>query len=463
MLEYGARNLTMQIHQQSVLFKDLSLKFKPQTLTLITGENGCGKSTLLKILSGQTLSTSGKVLLNNQPIHTIVPSARAKYVAYLPQNVRHYFTFNTGIEQFRFALANLQLSAAEIEDRIRQVVVAFNLNKIINQPVLSLSGGELQRLAFGLVVSLGAEYLLLDEPFANLDQENRQQLLKILSHLKRHATIITTDHNLTGYAALADQWLQFDHHQLIAQDIHKLPTKSNVSRVTHTVTVEKDDTGLTFSQLNLAVGGKKLLNQATLSLPCGKIGLLCGKNGSGKSTLFAAATKQTKFTGEIIHNELSLAQTKAQKWLRQVTLGFQNSENQFIKTTVNEELMSALHITCHPEYWTKQQLQFWINQLHIENLLDESPYFISGGQQKKVQLLILAIIASPVILLDEIFAGLDNQTTQTVFQLLKKLCQLDCAILVVDHQLNQLPQYDYVVELSQQQLHLLPKGAFVNA
>src|SRR5699024_11379855 len=59
--------------------------------------------------------------------------------------------------------------------------------------------------------------------------------------------------------------------------------------------------------------------------------------------------------------------------------------------------------------------------LHDALPICESPYFISGGQQKKVQLLILAIISSPVILLDEILTGLDHASVALAWKLIETL------------------------------------------
>src|SRR5699024_5670596 len=100
--------------------------------------------------------------------------------------------------------------------------------------------------------------------------------------------------------------------------------------------------------------------------------------------------------------------------------------------------------------------------LHDALPICESPYFISGGQQKKVQLLILAIISSPVILLDEILTGLDYASVALAWKLIETLKQLGCGILIIDHQFQPLTHYDYVLEIHNLQLQPLPKGESLN-
>lgn len=464
MLDFHTNSLTFSYSDQQIpLFEDLDLNFEPHSLNLITGDNGCGKSTLLKLLSGLKKAPQGSVLLNNQDICDILPSARVKYVSYLPQDPQHFFTFKTGIEQVRFALANLQLSPAEIEYRINKCIQTYSLNDLIDRPVNELSGGELQRLAFAIITTFDAEYYLLDEPFANLDQNNRVELLNELIKLKKDHTIIITDHDQHGYGINVDHLYTFKNQQLVHQAKPKLPSKYPVPRVTKDIDDLKDESFFKFFNLGLKIEKRNLLTDCNLNIPKGKIGLLCGKNGSGKSTLFAACTKQRKYNGSIKFKELEAAKCSAKKWLKHVNIGFQESENQFVKTTVKEEFNSALKITNHPQYWNNAQLNYWIKRFKLTSILDESPYFISGGQQKKVQLLILAIISAPVILFDEIFAGMDDKSIRIADKLLQHLTTLGCSILIIDHQLSHLSQYDYVLQLEKQKLFLLSKGDLINA
>lgn len=82
---------------------------------------------------------------------------------------------------------------------------------------------------------------------------------------------------------------------------------------------------------------------------------------------------------------------------------------------------------------------------------------------KKVQLLILAILSAPIILMDEIFSGLDDTALQTAWNLISELKRLSCSILIIDHQYFTLDYYDYVLKINNQhELKLLRQGDEIN-
>lgn len=459
-MDLEIQNLTFAYPTQPSLLENATYHFPSTGLTVIAGQNGSGKSTLLQLLAGILAPSSGKVQLNHQDVSLIVPAARVQHLAYLPQNTRHFFTFKTGREQLTFMIENLQTSSDQIPKIIRQIIAENSLEHLIDRPVTALSGGELQQMALAMILSLDPEYLLLDEPFANLDHDHQLYLIHMLKSKKNNTAIIVTDHQLQYYQNFADSWLSVTAHKL--QPFN--PSFQNspaVSRVTADLPASTSSR-LQWQKLSFSQSGRPLVTESTFQLPQGMIGLLAGKNGSGKSTLLNVLTKQHPYSGQITFDQQNEQRISVRKWIQRITLGFQNSEDQFIKTTVREELQSAQQAAHHPDFWTTSQISSWVQKLNLQSVLDESPYFISGGQQKKVQLLILAIISSPVVLLDEILTGLDQSSITVAWKLIMALKQLGCSILIIDHQFQSFKHYDYVLEIHNLQLQLLPKGESLN-
>ena len=459
-MDLEIQNLTFAYPTQPSLLENATYHFPSTGLTVIAGQNGSGKSTLLQLLAGILAPSSGKVQLNHQDVSLIVPATRVQHLAYLPQNTRHFFTFKTGREQLTFMLENLQTPSDQIPKIIRQIVAENSLEHLIDRPVTALSGGELQQMALAMILSLDPEYLLLDEPFANLDRDHQLYLIHMLKSKKNNTAIIVTDHQLQYYQDFADSWLSITAHKL--QPFN--PSFQNspaVSRVTADLPASTSSR-LQWQKLSFSQSGRPLVTESTFQLPQGMIGLLAGKNGSGKSTLLNVLTKQHPYSGQITFDQQNEQRISVRKWIQRITLGFQNSEDQFIKTTVREELQSAQQAAHHPDFWTTSQISSWVQKLNLQGVLDESPYFISGGQQKKVQLLILAIISSPVVLLDEILTGLDQSSITVAWKLIMALKQLGCGILIIDHQFQSFKHYDYVLEIHNLQLQLLPKGESLN-
>lgn len=459
-MDLEIQNMTFAYPQQPPLLENVTYHFPTRGLTVIGGQNGSGKSTLLQLLAGILSPSSGKVQLNQQDAALIVPATRIQHLAYLPQNTRHFFTFKTGREQLTFMLENLQTPRDQIPEIIHQIISENSLEALVDQPVTTLSGGELQQMALAMILSLDPEYLLLDEPFANLDRDHQFRLIHMLKSKKTNTAIIVTDHQLQYYQDLADNWLSVTAQKLQSfspqfQDLQA------VSRVT-AVLPPSTSSRLQWQELTFNQSGRPLVAESTFKLPQGMVGLLAGKNGSGKSTLLKVLTKQHPYSGQIDFDQQNEQRVSVRKWVQHITLGFQNSEDQFIKTTVREELQSAQQASHHPDFWTDAQISSWVQRLNLQDVLSESPYFISGGQQKKVQLLILAIISSPVILLDEILTGLDHASVALAWKLIETLKQLGCGILIIDHQFQSFEHYDYVLEIHNAQLQLLSKGGTLN-
>lgn len=459
-MDLEIQNLTFAYPAQPSLLENATYHFSSTGLTVIAGQNGSGKSTLLQLLAGILAPSSGKVQLNHQDVSLIVPAARVQHLVYLPQNTRHFFTFKTGREQLTFMLENLQTPSDQIPTMIHRIVAENSLEHLVDRPVTALSGGELQQMALAMILSLDPEYLLLDEPFANLDRDHQLRLIHMLKSKKNNTAIIVTDHQLQYYQDFADHWLSVTAHKL--QPFN--PSFQNspaVSRVTADLP-SSTSSRLQWQKLSVSQSGRPLVTESTFQVPQGMVGLLAGKNGSGKSTLLNVLTKQLPYFGQITFDQQNEQRISVRKWIQHITLGFQNSEDQFIKTTVREELQSAQQASHHPDFWTDAQVSSWVQRLNLQDILNESPYFISGGQQKKVQLLTLAIISSPVILLDEILTGLDRASVALAWKLIETLKQLGCGILIIDHQFQSLIHYDYVLEIHNLQLQPLSKGESLN-
>lgn len=459
-MDLEIQNLTFAYPAQPSLLENATYHFSSTGLTVIAGQNGSGKSTLLQLLAGILAPSSGKVQLNHQDVSLIVPAARVQHLVYLPQNTRHFFTFKTGREQLTFMLENLQTPSDQIPTMIHRIVAENSLEHLVDRPVTALSGGELQQMALAMIFSLDPEYLLLDEPFANLDRDHQLRLIHMLKSKKANTAIIVTDHHLQYYQDLADNWLSVTAQKLqpFRPEFQDLQA---VSRVTATLPASTPSR-LQWRKLTFNQSGRPLVTESTFKLPQGMVGLLAGKNGSGKSTLLKVLTKQHPYSGQITYNQQNEQRVSVRKWIQHITIGFQNSEDQFIKTTVREELQSAQQASHHPDFWTDSQIAAWVQKFNLQSVLNESPYFISGGQQKKVQLLTLAIISSPVILLDEILTGLDHASVTLAWKLIETLKQLGCGILIIDHQFQSLTHYDYVLEIRALHLQLLPKGGSLN-
>lgn len=440
------------------------VNFQPDEgkFTLIMGPSGSGKSTLLKVMAGLYPQyggeiVAGQVTLDGQSVGNLVPYERAQRIAMLFQHAGRQFAMPTALEQLTFSMENLQYPADVIRERIPAIMKELNIWDLRHRKLMTLSGGEQQRVALANVLAMDSEIILLDEPFANVDPAGRQGLLQILKtiQLEQHKTIILTDHEQTGYHDLVDAVYFFDEqNQMQPAMLNQL--QDNIPALNWSASVEVANGLLGWRDLGMQVGERYLLNAPYGELPQGKLGLLAGANGVGKSTFLKALAHQQKYEGQVLFEQVATERLKMKNWAQKLGLNFQLATDQFVGITVAEEITLAQQHSYQPGYWNAQKVQAKIEQLNISAVREQSVYQLSGGQQKKVQILTSLIMAQSILLFDEPLAGLDYASAQTVLSLMKEtIAELNLTGLMVSHQRESLPGFvDYELELAEQQLQI---------
>lgn len=181
--------------------------------------------------------------------------------------------------------------------------------------------------------------------------------------------------------------------------------------------------------------------------------MITGENGIGKSTLFAALTNLINYQGNITYLDHNIAKLKAKSYALEVSFLFQDAENQFLSITVGEELALAKKYRRHFKY-SDVQIQTMLDQLGLAGRETQVVYSLSEGQKKKLQIIVMLIMASPVLLLDEPLKGLDLASVKIVVELLQQAKHLfNQTQIIISHQLTGLaPLIDLHVLFKDHQL-----------
>lgn len=175
---------------------DISAKVGPG-LFLLAGENGAGKTTLLHVIAGLIHPQSGACLIDNVPSDTTNPKEMGK-VFLLEDNM--CFPGKT-IRQF--AKLHSRFYPGFSEDTFNENLKAFGQTG--DEPMKSLSLGNLKKAQLAYVLALGVEVLLLDEPTNALDIEGRETLRRLIaSTIREDQTIIVSTHTLSDLDKLFD-------------------------------------------------------------------------------------------------------------------------------------------------------------------------------------------------------------------------------------------------------------------
>lgn len=454
--------------QKPLTLTNLSATFPSGGFSLLTGPSGSGKSTLMKIISGLYpkfggLVTAGEVRLGDQKISEIPEQDRGQLVAMMFQNPNQQFAMDTVERELIFALENQCVPPAEMMPRVDRALDYVEISQLRHRQLNSLSGGEKQKVALAVIIAMKADTILLDEPFASVDPVARQLLLSKLAKLQHdeHKTILISDHDLEDYDHYIDHLFVLngtgDSLELLDKDAadRKMANfkRQDTSKQHLSLPAQTDHSIIEAHDLNLTAGTSTLLNQPNVSFFQHHITLLTGANGTGKSTLLLAISKLHPYQGTLLLNQKEIAKIRNKQLLQEVVLVFQDADQQFLNVTVTEELALSLKNSHTPEYFEKRLPDF-LKQLQLADLQDHVVYTLSGGQKKKLQILEMLIMATPVMLFDEPFTGLDFSSLQTVMAIMKQVAQ-DCqqTMVIVSHQLFGLDALvDYHVKLENKHL-----------
>ena len=187
----------VKIYHGKCIIDSLDLSCDKNTTTWITGPSGAGKTTLLGILSGLITPDSGMIIQSgkivNSKKHGIKPALRE--LGYVFQSAGLWPHMNVS-EQVGYAL--YRLSKTERENRVFQLLESLGIVALAARYPHEISGGEARRVSMARMLAHNPKLLLMDEPFANVDDETRISISSFLSdwQKKNEVTIIAVTHRM---------------------------------------------------------------------------------------------------------------------------------------------------------------------------------------------------------------------------------------------------------------------------
>jgi ABC-2 type transport system ATP-binding protein len=191
------------------------ISLRPGVLGLL-GPNGAGKSTLMKILATVAKPTSGRVLWGENDIARN-PDALRSVLGYLPQDFGVYPNLNAH-EFLEYLAAVKGIGASTARRRIGELLDLVNLSEAARRPLGGYSGGMRQRVGIAQALLNDPQLLIVDEPTAGLDPEERVRFRNLLSELSGERIVILSTHIVSDIEAVATQIAILAHGQLLAHD-----------------------------------------------------------------------------------------------------------------------------------------------------------------------------------------------------------------------------------------------------
>lgn len=480
------------------LLRQVSLAVEQGERVLLLGPSGAGKSTLLRTLAGvvpQTVEadvTGELTVCGADPRRTPVPQLAAR-VGTLTQDPADQLCLPTVANEVAFALENRAVPAATIGARVAGALTMVGAGHLAGRRTSELSGGEGQRVALAAALVADPDLLLLDEPTALLDPVAARGIGRLLAGLE--GTSLLIEHRLDELGDLPDRCVLLDHEGSVVADGPSpvvltsgqvaatgswLPATAELTRALGRP-VSRGDLGGALAELagrgprprfdgvragrgprvgsadrpgrvllaardaQVRRGDRVVCQGVDLDLRAGQITAVLGVNGSGKSSLLLGLA--------------GLLDASGISGRARVGMVFQNPEHQFLARTVAEEIRYGLPArrtrrgaplrrvrpgilprrgspaadgepACSPD------LQVVLDRYGLTGLAGQDPFRLSGGQQRRLSLAAMSVLADEVLLADEPTFGQDRRTTAAVAAELRRLAAEGRAVVLVSHDLR---------------------------
>lgn len=414
---------------------ELTLSLAPGETKGIYGASGSGKSTLFHLLAGLNEKgfDGGTYTIDGQTMNQLSIRERSTTVSLLFQNPDMQFCMATPREELLFCLENQCIPQKDMPNKVADALAFCEITHLADQPFTTLSGGEKQLAALACCLILESQYLLLDEPFANLDADTSKKVIRKLQHIqqKKAIGILLIDHQIKETANWVDEWLLIEEDfrtidQAAIRDLDQhmrktLPLATNKS--------SSNKKRLSFQQFRLPIRNHEIVFP-NFAFDGGTLIGITGRSGSGKSSFLKAILQQHAYKGDIL-----LAGQPIKKHpspFRSISWIMQNPQDQFLAATVAQELSQGSAST---------ESEKLLAKLRLQNKSTQSPFRLSQGQQRR--LAVASLLQRPVdlLLVDEPTYGQDIKQAWQIMQLLAEKATTGTLVLIVSHDILLLQQF----------------------
>jgi multiple sugar transport system ATP-binding protein len=257
------RNVTKRFKHEPVI-RNVTLDIEDEEFFVLVGPSGCGKSTTLRMIAGLEEPTAGDILIGGEVVNDLPPKDRN--IAMVFQNYALYPSMTVG-ENMAFGLKLRGYSEKEIESRVSEAAEVLEIRPLLKSRLVTLSGGQLQRVAVGRAIVRKPRVFLFDEPLSNLDAKLRVQMRGMLGrlHQRLQTTMIYVTHDQVEAMTLGDRVcvMKEGSVQQVSRplDIYRRPANAFVAQFV-------GQPAMNFFEVTAAVRGNRLwLDNGHFQLP----------------------------------------------------------------------------------------------------------------------------------------------------------------------------------------------------
>lgn len=216
---------------------DVNLEFTPGIWGLL-GPNGAGKTTLMRMMVGNIKPSKGKIMLDDVNIDELKDTYLDK-IGYLPQQFG--YDKNQSVEEFLRYIGALKGISKELRsERIRELLSQFNLSEVRKKKIDKLSGGMKRRVGICQAMLNNPMILIVDEPTAGLDIEERRRFRQYLTTISKEKIVILSTHIVSDIEFIANYLVLMEKSKVIAEGESQALIQALDSSVFETVVLESE-------------------------------------------------------------------------------------------------------------------------------------------------------------------------------------------------------------------------------
>ena len=192
------------------------------------------------------------------------------------------------------------------------------------------------------------------------------------------------------------------------------------------------------------------VEDVTFSIEEGSYTTIIGHNGSGKSTVAKLITGLLeKKSGKVVIDGLELNEDNLYEIRKRVGIVFQNPDNQFIGSTVRDDIAFGLENRCIPQGNMDDIINEFAEKVRMTKYLDKEPTRLSGGQKQRVAIAGILAMKPKILIFDEATSMLDPQGKDEIKKVIRNLHKdSTLTIISITHDIEEVITADYVIALS---------------
>ena len=214
------------------ILKDVNLSINSGEFVSVLGKSGCGKTTLIKSIAGLLDTDSGDISIFDENVAKLPPEKRQTVIVF--QDLRLFPHMNVE-DNIAFAMKLKKLDKVLIKEKVKKLLEQVRLSGYEKRKVSRLSGGQMQRVALARALGAEPKLLLLDEPFASLDEDLRKEMGELVRRLHKENGITTVmiTHDKEEAMELSDRLALMEEGRILAFDtpakLYNFPDNSKIA------------------------------------------------------------------------------------------------------------------------------------------------------------------------------------------------------------------------------------------